>query len=164
MATGANVTAVRPGDAVACTGPKYSDYSVLKEALTYKIPEPSAEAAALALSGVFGYTVIHHAADVKPGQTVFVTAGAGAAPCTPPHPLPHYPPRPSPRVHVRYQCQSLALHTSNAPRKTHMCEYSVDARRRGLDHLHTLRQQHRKGHISVLIIWYDNTHDHHSML
>lgn len=78
MATGPNVTSVRPGDAVSCSLARYNDYSVFSERMLCKVPEASAEVAAVALSGLFGSMVVQSAADIKPGQTVFVTAGAGS--------------------------------------------------------------------------------------
>lgn len=77
VATGPNVTSVRPGDAVSCSLARYNDYSVFSERMLCKVPEASAEVAAVALSGLFGSMVVQSAADIKPGQTVFVTAGAG---------------------------------------------------------------------------------------
>lgn len=77
VAVADDVEAVQVGDAVACTGAMYNDYAIVKAVKVYKVPKATREVAAAALSGMFGCMVVDSAADIQPGQTFFVTAGAG---------------------------------------------------------------------------------------
>ena len=81
MAVADDVTSVKVGDAVSCSGAMYNDYAILKAARVFKVPEATREVAAATLSGMFGCMVVDCAASVQPGQTFFVTAGAGTHPC-----------------------------------------------------------------------------------
>ena len=72
-----DVDSVKVGDAVSCSGATYNDYALLKASRVFKVPEATREVAAAALSGMFGCMVVDCAASVQPGQTFFMTAGAG---------------------------------------------------------------------------------------
>lgn len=73
-----DVKSVEVGDAVAVTEAMYNDYAIVQAARLYKVPEATREVAAAALSGMFGCMVVDSAADIQPGHTFFLTAGAGA--------------------------------------------------------------------------------------
>ena len=77
VAVGPGVTSLSVGQAVACNSVGYREYAAVSEKLCHAVPEASATATALMLSGVFSCVAIDVAGGVQQGQTVFVSAGAG---------------------------------------------------------------------------------------
>jgi NADPH:quinone reductase-like Zn-dependent oxidoreductase len=79
LAHAADVVGLPPGQPVACNSATFSEHAIVAARLCYPIHAASAAAAAVTLSGVFASVAINETGQVKPGQRVLITAGAGAA-------------------------------------------------------------------------------------
>lgn len=81
VATGANVTRFRTGDAVACQPVPgcYAELVAAPERSVVKLPDglDPRVATAVMLQGRTAYAMSHHACPIKPGDRVLVQAGAG---------------------------------------------------------------------------------------
>jgi len=72
---------IRPGDHVMFVGGAFSEYVTVKTSQCFRIEDArgsSPEAVALRISGLVAYSSLTHVAGMKEGDTVLVTAGAGA--------------------------------------------------------------------------------------
>lgn len=79
VACGSNVAgSLQPGQHVACNSASFAEYAAVPARLCQPVRTANAEAAAMALSGVFGCAVMRYTAGVKRGSRVLITAGAGA--------------------------------------------------------------------------------------
>lgn len=78
-AVGEGVAAFRPGDAVATVrfGGGYREANVGPAAHFVKLPQARREWLALASTGVSAWLAVHHAGQVRQGQTVAISAAAG---------------------------------------------------------------------------------------
>lgn len=78
-AVGVAVESVAVGDAVCFVGSGFAEYTKAKAQMLWKAPEPSAEMAALRISGLTACAMIEVTGQVRAGETVLVTAAAGGA-------------------------------------------------------------------------------------
>ena len=78
-AVGDGVDGLAPGDAVAFSvlGGGYRDLAVVPARLAVPVPEPSAEALSVLVSGLTASIALEQLGQVQPGETVLVTAAAG---------------------------------------------------------------------------------------
>jgi len=78
VSVGSGVTSLHPGQHVTFIGGAFSEYVVAKAALCWKVPTPSAEAVALTISGTVANAALKYVGKMQSGDTVLVTAAAGA--------------------------------------------------------------------------------------
>ena len=78
-AVGEGVEHLSPGDAVAFSmlGAGFRDFAVLPAKLAVPVPEPSAEALSVLVSGLTASIALEQVGQVSEGETVLVTAAAG---------------------------------------------------------------------------------------
>lgn len=75
------ISKIRPGDHVMFVGGAFSEYVAVKTSQCFRIEDAqgsSPEAVALRISGLVAYSSLTYVAGMKSGDTVLVTAGAGA--------------------------------------------------------------------------------------
>ncbi|MFM8516499.1 MAG: zinc-binding dehydrogenase [Nevskiaceae bacterium] len=79
VACGAGVTQLRPGEAVATSrlGSGYREYQIADAARAIRIREPSPQILALIPTGISGMVGLERIGEVRPGDTVAVSAAAG---------------------------------------------------------------------------------------
>jgi len=79
VACGEGVTHLRPGDAVATTrlGSGYREYQIAEAARAIRIREPSPQILALIPTGISGMVGLERIGEIRPGDTVAVSAAAG---------------------------------------------------------------------------------------
>jgi len=78
-AIGDGVENVVVGDAVCFVGSGFAEYTKAKAQMLWKVPQPTAEMAALRISALTACAMIELTGKVKAGETVLVTAAAGGA-------------------------------------------------------------------------------------
>ncbi|KAK9862321.1 hypothetical protein WJX84_001807 [Apatococcus fuscideae] len=78
VACGENVKNVKEGQAVTFVGGAFSEYSTVSAAGCWPVREASPEAACLAISGLTAIGALEGTGQMKKGQTVLITAAAGA--------------------------------------------------------------------------------------
>ncbi|KAK9867130.1 hypothetical protein WJX84_009160, partial [Apatococcus fuscideae] len=75
---GKNVKNVKVGDAVTFVGGAFAEYSTVAASGCWPVHEASSEAACLAISGLTAIGALEGTGGMKKGQTVMITAAAGA--------------------------------------------------------------------------------------
>ena len=78
-AIGDGVESVQIGDAVCFVGGGFSEYTLAKAQMLWKVPAPTAEMAALRISALTACAMMDITGKVRAGETVLVTAAAGGA-------------------------------------------------------------------------------------
>mmetsp|Transcript_30828 Transcript_30828/g.101986 ORF Transcript_30828/g.101986 Transcript_30828/m.101986 type:complete len:396 (+) Transcript_30828:74-1261(+) len=78
-AIGSAVEGFAEGDAVCFVGSGFAEYTTAKARTLWRVPEPTAEMAALRISGLTACAMMEVTGQVKAGETVLVTAAAGGA-------------------------------------------------------------------------------------
>mmetsp|Transcript_1839 Transcript_1839/g.5813 ORF Transcript_1839/g.5813 Transcript_1839/m.5813 type:complete len:374 (+) Transcript_1839:136-1257(+) len=78
-AIGSAVEGFAEGDAVCFVGSGFAEYTTAKARMLWRVPEPTAEMAALRISGLTACAMMEVTGQVKAGETVLVTAAAGGA-------------------------------------------------------------------------------------
>jgi NADPH:quinone reductase-like Zn-dependent oxidoreductase len=78
VSIGAGVSSIHPGQYVTFIGGAFSEYVVAKAALCWPVHAPTPEAVALTISGTVANAALKYVGNMKTGDTVLVTAAAGA--------------------------------------------------------------------------------------
>jgi NADPH:quinone reductase-like Zn-dependent oxidoreductase len=78
VSVGSGVTTLHLGEHVTFIGGAFSEYVVAKAALCWPVPSPSPEVVALTISGTVANAALKYAGKMQSGDTVLVTAAAGA--------------------------------------------------------------------------------------
>jgi NADPH:quinone reductase-like Zn-dependent oxidoreductase len=78
VSIGSGVRNLHSGQHVTFIGGAFSEYVVAKAALCWPVPSPTPEAVALTISGTVANAALKYVGKMKSGDTVLVTAAAGA--------------------------------------------------------------------------------------
>jgi len=76
---GDGVTDIAVGDAVCFVGSAFSEYSICKASMLWKVPRATPEYVGLRISGLTACAMLERTGNVREGETVLVTAAAGGA-------------------------------------------------------------------------------------